>query len=71
MGVSEISDRGGPVSFYVSKPDLAAISRLSSDQKWRGRLLFNAGERPHIALRLKSADDRLKLAAEFMEALSA
>ena len=71
LGITEISDRGGPVCFYLAKPDLAAVSRLSADPAWRGRVLFNAGERPHMALRLKGGDDRLSLAAAFLDALGA
>ena len=31
-------------------------------KKYKGRLLFNAGEKPYLALRLKKGDNVLKLA---------
>ena len=40
-------------------PEMKAVCGL---EKYKGRLLFNAGEKPYLALRLKKGDNVLKLA---------
>ena len=35
--------------------------------KYRSRLLFSAGERPYLALRLKKGEDSLKLGRRLVE----
>ena len=47
----------------MPKPDIQTVAHVCSDPKYKGRLLFSAGEKPHLALRLKKGDDVLKLAA--------
>ena len=49
--------------FVFPKPDFQKVAQVCSDPKYKGRLLFSAGEKPHLALRLKKGDDVLKLAA--------
>ena len=61
-GITEISRKETLLLFSLPKPDFQAVSVLCSLEKYRRRLLFSAGEKPHLALRLKSGDDLLKLA---------
>ena len=61
-GITEISQKETLLRFSLPKPDFALVSALCSQEKYRRRLLFSAGEKPHLALRLKQGDDILKLA---------
>ena len=67
LGITEISDKNGPIAIYLPNADLKRIGELCGMQKYRGRLLFGAGERPHLALRLGKNDDRLQAALELFE----
>ncbi len=66
-GVSEISQKGTNLNFLLSEFDLQRVSALCGDTKYRGRLLFSAGEKPYLALRLRKDEDILKLAQKLME----
>ena len=61
-GITEISKKE-TLLFALAELDLQAVAQVCSLEKYRGRLLFSAGEKPHLALRLKKTDhDLLKLA---------
>ncbi|MBQ2926212.1 MAG: transcription-repair coupling factor, partial [Ruminiclostridium sp.] len=61
-GITEILQKE-TLRFTMPKPDFQKVAQVCSDPKYKGRLLFAAGEKPHLALRLKKGDDVLKLAA--------
>ncbi len=49
-GIGEVTESGGRVLLYFDKkPDMEILSRVMDEN--RGKLLFNAGERPYLALR--------------------
>lgn len=58
LGITEITQRGEHLLFYIKTPSLEAISRLSA--ALRGRVLFNSLDKPYISVKLapkeKSAD---------------
>lgn len=60
-GITELSQKETLLRFSLPKPDLSRVSALCSLEKYRQRLLFSAGEKPHLALRLKKGDDILRL----------
>jgi len=61
-GVTEISKKE-TLLFALSELDLQSVAMVCGLEKYQGRLLFSAGEKPHLALRLKKGDtDLLKLA---------
>lgn len=60
-GITEIM-RKETLIFTIPQPDFLQISGLCAMEKYKRRLLFSAGEKPHLALRLKQGDDLLKLA---------
>ncbi len=62
LGITELSQSETLLRFYLPKPDFAQVGAICSMQKYARRLLFSAGEKPHLALRLKKGDDVLKLA---------
>ena len=66
-GIGQIDQKGGNLNFYLAKFDLQRLSALCAQPRYRGRLLFNAGERPYLALRLKKGEDTLKLGRRLME----
>ena len=43
-------------------PDFAQVAAVCGLEKYKSRLLFNAGDKPYLALRLRKGDDVLKLA---------
>jgi transcription-repair coupling factor (superfamily II helicase) len=63
LGITEISQRETLLKFALPQPDLQAVVDLCGMEKYARRLLFSAGEKPHLALRLKKGDDVVKLAS--------
>jgi len=61
-GVTELVQKESLLRFSLPKPDFQVVALLCSMEKYKQRLLFAAGEKPHLALRLKKGDDVLKLA---------
>jgi len=64
-GISEISQKGMSLNFYLSGFDLQRVSALCG--QYRGRLLFSAGEKPYLSLRLKKGEDALRLGRKLVE----
>ena len=70
-GISEISQKGERLLFSLSQVDFNRVSALCGSQAYRGRLLFSAGEKPHLALRLKKGEDPLKVSTRLVEEYAA
>ncbi|MCI8476981.1 MAG: transcription-repair coupling factor [Oscillospiraceae bacterium] len=66
-GISEIAQKKGSLHFFLSQFDLQRVSSLCGQSKYRGRLLFSAGDRPYLALRLKQGEDPLRLGRKLVE----
>ena len=66
-GISQIDQKGANLNFYLDQFDLQRVSALCGLEKYRSRLLFSAGERPYLALRLKPGDDALKFGRRLVE----
>ena len=66
-GIAEISQKGTNLNFYLDGFDLQRVSALCGMEKYRSRLLFSAGEKPYLALRLKKGEDALKLGRKLVE----
>ena len=66
-GISEIGQKGTNLNFYLTQFDLRRVSALCGMEKYRTRLLFSAGEKPYLALRLKKGEDALKLGRKLVE----
>ena len=66
-GVIQIRQQGGGLQFYLDGFDLQRVSALCALEHYRGRLLFSAGEKPYLALRLKKGEDSLKWGRKVME----
>lgn len=66
-GISQIDQKGANLNFYLDQFDLERVSALCGLEKYRSRLLFSAGERPYLALRLKKGEDALKFGRKLVE----
>ncbi len=68
-GICEITDKEDTLRFYWTDFAFEQIKPLFDHPVLKGRVLLNAGERPHIAIRLRRKDDRVALAEELIETL--
>ena len=66
-GISQIDQKGANLNFYLDQFDLQRVSALCGLEKYRSRLLFSAGERPYLALRLKKGEDAMKFGRRLVE----
>lgn len=63
-GITELIQKEGLLRFSLPDPSIPQVAALCGLPKYQGRLLFSAGEKPHLALRMKKGEDVLKLAGE-------
>ena len=61
LGMTELAQKENSVRFSLPKPDFARVAATCGLEKYKGRLLFSAGEKPYLSLRLKKGDGVLKL----------
>jgi len=66
-GISEISQKQDRLLFFVTSPDIQKVSVLYGHPEYKRRILFAAGEKPHLSLRLKS-ENVIKEAGSFIKA---
>jgi len=66
-GVTDLTQKGTNLVFALSSFDLRQVSTLCASARWKGRVLFSAGEKPALTLRLKKGEDPLKLARLLVE----
>ncbi|MEA4955686.1 MAG: transcription-repair coupling factor [Pseudoflavonifractor sp.] len=66
-GVAEISQKGNVLLFFLFSFELRWVSALCAQSRYQGRLLFSAGEKPALTLKLKKGEDPLKLARILIE----
>ena len=65
-GVAEISQKNGSLLFAAPKFDLRRVGALCGLEQYKNRLLFSAGEKPYLALRLRKGDDTLRCAEKLI-----
>ncbi|OUQ76895.1 transcription-repair coupling factor [Flavonifractor sp. An100] len=61
-GITDIDQKNGSLLFTVPSFDLRQVSELCGGSKYKGRLLFSAGEKPYLSLKLKKGEDALRAA---------
>ena len=61
LGMTELAQKENSVRLSLPNPDFACIAAVCGLEKYKGRLLFSAGEKPYLSLRLKKGEDVLKL----------
>ncbi len=67
LDITELLQRGMNLNLTLGKLDFAQVSALCAMEKYKGRLLFDAGEKPRLSLRLKKGEDVLRLGAKLLE----
>ena len=66
-GFSEIAQKGESLLFTLREVDFGRVSALCGGSAYRGRLLFSAGEKPYLALKVRKGEDTLKLASRLVQ----
>ncbi|MGI5962383.1 MAG: transcription-repair coupling factor [Lawsonibacter sp.] len=61
-GITDIEQKNGSLLLTIPSFDLRQVSELCGGEKYKGRLLFSAGEKPYLALKLKKGEDALRAA---------
>lgn len=61
-GITDIIQKAGFLLFSMPQFDFQQVSILCGGDAYRGRLLFGAGEKPHLSLKLKRGEDALRAA---------
>jgi len=56
-GITDIAQKHGSLLFTIPKFDLRQVSKLCGSEKYRGRLLFSAGEKPYLSLRIRNKNE--------------
>jgi transcription-repair coupling factor (superfamily II helicase) len=65
-GITEITQKDGAVLLSLSTMDFAAISACCAEAQFKGRIFFSAGKVPMLSVKLKKAEDPLKLATQLV-----
>ena len=60
--ITDIDQKNGALLLTIPKFDLRQVSQLCGGDKYKGRLLFSAGDKPYLSLRLKKGEDPLRAA---------
>ena len=70
-GITEINQKQGCLLLTIPKFDLRRVSDLCAQTKYKGRLLFAAGEKPYLSLHLRKGEDVLDAARKLVEEYAA
>ena len=60
--ITDIDQKNGCLLFTLAQFDLRQVSALCGGEKYKSRLLFSAGDKPYLSLRLKKGEDALRAA---------
>ena len=66
-GITDIDQKNGSLLLTLSAFDLRQVSALCAGERYKGRLLFSAGEKPYLSLKLKKGEDVLRAARQLVE----
>ncbi|SMC53424.1 transcription-repair coupling factor [Papillibacter cinnamivorans] len=66
--ITEISQKEGRLILTLAEFDLKHISSLCARREYKGKLLFSAGERPYLSLRVGKEEDILAAAEKVVAA---
>ena len=61
-GINEITQKGKNLMLYFLKTDMKKIVDVCSSPDFRGRILFSAGEKPYLTLKLQPGESPLDAA---------
>jgi len=71
VGINEITDKNDTLCFYFTDFTFDKIQPLFEHPQLKGKVLLNAGERPHLYIRLHRKDNRVALAETLVSVLMA
>ncbi len=66
-GISEITQKGTTLNFLLSEFDLQRVSAVCNQEKYKNRIVVEAGEKPSLSLRLKKGEDALRWGTKLVE----
>ena len=69
--INEITDKNDTLCFYFTDFTFDKIQPLFEHPQLKGKVLLNAGERPHLYIRLHRKDDRVAIAETLVSVLLA
>jgi transcription-repair coupling factor (superfamily II helicase) len=67
-GFCELAQKGGRLLARLPEPDFSRVARICGLPEYKGRILFSAGNEPHLSLKLISGENVLDAAANLVEA---
>ena len=67
-GMRDISQKSGALRFVLGEFDMAKVSALYAKSEYKGRLKVEAGQKPCLSLRIKSARRVIDEARQFVAA---
>ena len=65
-GIADISQKGGFIRFVLTDFDMARVSTLYAQSKYKGRVKVEAGAKPCLSLKLQSSKRIIETAREFV-----
>jgi len=66
-GINEIAQKSRNLMFYFREVDIKRISEVCSQDVFKGRILFSAGDRPYLTLKLRPDESPLDLAVVLVD----
>ena len=67
-GITEISQKGGRLTYKLADFDMAVISNLYNLEEYRGKLKVEAGSSPGVSLKLSPGADVIRQSVKFIRA---
>jgi transcription-repair coupling factor (superfamily II helicase) len=67
-GFTELAQKGGRLLAKMPEPDFTRVARVCGLPEYKGRILFSAGNEPHLSLKLISGEDVLTAADKLVAA---
>ena len=67
-GITEISQKGGRLTYKLADFDMGVISSLYNLEEYRGKLKVEAGSSPGVSLKLNTGADVIRQSVKFIRA---
>ena len=67
LGITELTQKSMTLRLTLGEVELQRVSRVCDLPKYKGRLLFAAGDPPTLTLKMKQGEDVLRTAAALLE----
>jgi transcription-repair coupling factor (superfamily II helicase) len=67
-GITELSQKGGRLLVRLPEPDFTRVAKVCGLKEYKGKILFSAGNEPHLSLKLISGEDILDTAMRLVAA---